>query len=60
MLKEGLASIDSGSKVEKVNKSLHNSMDQMDKIVKALSKPQSVLPANLGLLQVVFVFMDYY
>ncbi|EFY08880.1 DUF1542 domain-containing protein [Erysipelothrix rhusiopathiae] len=45
VLKEGLASIDSGSKVEKVNKSLHNSMDQMDKIVKALSKPQSVLPA---------------
>lgn len=45
VLKEGLASIDSGSKLEKVNKSLHNSMDQMDKIVKALSKPQSVLPA---------------
>ncbi|MDE8190236.1 DUF1542 domain-containing protein [Erysipelothrix rhusiopathiae] len=45
VLKEGLASIDSGSKVEKVNKSLNSSMDQMDKIVKALSKPQSVLPA---------------
>ncbi|WP_423064797.1 DUF1542 domain-containing protein [Erysipelothrix rhusiopathiae] len=45
VLKEGLASIDSGSKVEKVNKSLNSSIDQMDKIVKALSKPQSVLPA---------------
>ncbi|AZK44751.1 DUF1542 domain-containing protein [Erysipelothrix piscisicarius] len=45
VLKEGLESINSGSKLDHVKKSLNQSMNQMDKIIKNLAKPQSVLPA---------------
>ncbi|MDE8053187.1 DUF1542 domain-containing protein [Erysipelothrix rhusiopathiae] len=45
VLKEGLDSIDSSSKIDKINKSLNYSINEMDKIVKNLMKPQPVLPA---------------
>ncbi|MDE8091095.1 hypothetical protein PT076_07340, partial [Erysipelothrix rhusiopathiae] len=40
-----LDSIDSSSKIDKINKSLNYSINEMDKIVKNLMKPQPVLPA---------------